>query len=236
MKYFSCRNSKSYNVAKTFWFKVIIKERESSIVCLFFILKISMIQPVKLLFITLLCLGITQLNAQVFRAGFVGGINIKKQKSTELSNFEGLKFGLNTGLVIKGKIAKRLAVSTEMLFTQPGSYIEPESYPNFALSTLWLNYIEVPVYLSFLRNEVDGYYRNHYSIGVSYARLVHVHAISPAEDFSSQIIWDNKSTIIGHLTIAHYFNHNVGFDLRLSATKNSKSWTFPASLRGIYLL
>jgi len=193
-------------------------------------------QIIKLLFTTLLFLGINHLNAQVFRVGFVGGMNIKKQKSTELSNFEGLKFGLNTGLVVKGRIAERLAISTELLFTQPGSYIEPESYPNFALSTLWLNYVEVPFYVSFLRNERDDYYRNHYSIGVSYARLVHIHAISSVEDFSNQIIWNNKSTIVGHLTMAHYLNHHVGFDLRLSATKNSKSWTFPASLRGIYLL
>jgi len=178
--------------------------------------------------------GIIQVNAQRFQAGFVGGFNLSELEGEDnISSF----FGLNTGLVATAKIGEIWSLSTEFLFTKSADYLHPAYYPPADYGKVRLNYLEVPVYLSILTYKRDNYFQKHFSLGISYARLLAITAEDKTgNDLSNQIIWNNKSTLVGHLKVAHYFNPQVGVDFRASLTNKDAYWAWTLAFRAIYLL
>lgn len=107
----------------------------------------------------------------VFSGGAVAGTNFSQVDGDYFAGY--YKIGLNAGGIVYAHIAKRVALSMEILYSQKGSKSNiPIPSPKLAHTYITnygikLNYIELPIMIN--------YYDNHKScagIGVSYSRLM----------------------------------------------------------------
>lgn len=111
------------------------------------------------------------LNSQhLFYAGFVCGSNFAQ---VDGDNFAGYyKAGLNVGAIGYLKVAKRVSLSWEILYSQKGSNINIEQLSvdkKFRIKdySISANYAEIPVMIN-----VFDKLKSHIGIGVSYGKLV----------------------------------------------------------------
>ena len=108
---------------------------------------------------------------RVFSGGLVAGVNCAQVDGDYFAGY--YKFGLNAGPIVYAQIAKRVAFSMELLYSQKGSKSNIPT-PSITLPDVLIlkygintNYVELPIMIN--------YYDKHKSnigIGFSYNRLI----------------------------------------------------------------
>ena len=154
---------------------------------------------------------------QRFKAGIIAGITAAQIDGDASAGYN--KVGLQGGLRGIVVLEQKQDASIELLFTQRGSRNESKTPPFFKTT---LNYIEVPVqwhYHDWAANgdpEDPDFYRVHFNIGLSYARLLgyeddsdgSVAGVSPALPFLKK---DSYSFLIG---ASFFASKHIGFTFR----------------------
>ena len=192
----------------------------------------SHFKPYLVLFIFILLIT-NKVSAQRFQLGLVGGINLSELEGEDISS----NFGLNTGLKIKTAISEGWALSTELLYSQAGEYVIPVYYPPVNYGKIRLDYLEIPLSISRQFYPKEGYFEKQFSLGLSYVQLVHYKAADAfGTDVTPQIIWDQKTNLIGHLGISHFFNKQTALNFRAALGKNDNVWAWTLAFRGIYFI
>lgn len=129
-----------------------------------------------LLFIVLLPTGVQaqrRQKQQRFKAGLIAGVTASQIDGDASAGYH--KLGLQGGLRGIAVLNDKQDMSIELLFTQRGSRNQPKTFPDFNVT---LNYVEVPVQWHYhdwpANDDSDNpdYYRVHFNVGLSYARLI----------------------------------------------------------------
>jgi hypothetical protein len=148
---------------------------------------------------------------RVFYGGVVIGANFAQVDGDYFAGYH--KIGLNVGGIVYAQVAKHVALSLEILYSQKGSKSNlPE--PSTTLVNTYItkyginvNYAEIPVMINYFDKR-----KSHFGVGVSYGRLV-----SSSENLqidSSNVIksidFNNKYPFI-----TNAFDVLAGFELHL---------------------
>ena len=157
-----------------------------------------------------------------FNAGLVVGLNFSQVDGDNFFGFN--KNGLLTSLKGIMYLNERLDITTGITFVQRGSRFE--DYQTGRLDRkhhrqIRLDYIEIPLLLTFKKLQKDGKGRR-FDIGGSFARLFHSdikEAITPfTEDFSYSALEgqfnNNEFNFIAG--ISHFFNSRMGLGLQFT--------------------
>ena len=172
---------------------------------------------------------ISTIEAQKFEAGLSFGINMSELDQTGIDSYVGLTAGVR-GIV---KLKKQWHISTEILYSQQGDYVEdiPIAAP---LDKILLEYIEVPIQAHhlFVWNPTLEMHQIQLNYGLTYARLIdsEMVTIDGIEVFYPSNLPSN--ILLYSLGITGYFNQHFGIDWRGTATDDGK---FTLTLKGIYL-
>ena len=108
---------------------------------------------------------------RVFYGGLVAGANFAQVDGDYFAGYH--KVGLNVGGIVYAQLAKHVALSMEILYSQKGSKSDgPEAsltLPNTYILKYGINanYAEVPVMVNYFDKR-----KSHFGMGVSYSRLV----------------------------------------------------------------
>lgn len=111
-----------------------------------------------------------------FKAGLIAGVTASQIDGDESAGYH--KLGLQGGLRGIIGLKEKQDASIELLFTQRGCRNQPKTFPEFSVT---LDYVEVPLqwhYHDWAANEDSDkpdFYRVHFNVGVSYARLLNYH-------------------------------------------------------------
>ncbi len=97
---------------------------------------------------------ITNGQAQQFQLGVVGGINLSELAGADIAGY----VGLHTGLKVATNLKTRLELSAELIYSQAGEYVVPIAYPITDFGKIHLNYLEIPLYLTYLGFPIDDYF------------------------------------------------------------------------------
>lgn len=109
----------------------------------------------KVLFIAIIFLGLTNLNAQKARFGIKGGLNVANLDYSGSSVSPTLKSNIsfNAGILVEIMVAKKVAIQPELFYSAQGTNFEYQVISNGAVintnNTINLNYINLPVMLKF---------------------------------------------------------------------------------------
>ena len=107
----------------------------------------------------------------VFYGGVVVGANFAQVDGDYYAGYR--KIGLNAGGIVYAQLAKHVALSLEILYSQKGSKSDgPQQSPanqNIAILNYGItaNYAEVPIMINYFDKR-----KTHFGIGISYNRLV----------------------------------------------------------------
>ena len=152
--------------------------------------------------------------ASRFRAGVFGGINLSQIEGDGVSGYK--KIGLNAGLTTSYRLHKHWSINLEMAYSEKGSF--EKTYDQFECQ---MNYIEVPVYISFhdwvvATNKNRYYSRVKANAGLAYGRLLNGKVTNnlttlPDEDFEATFRKNDFSIVLG---AAFYFSPEFSFDFR----------------------
>lgn len=110
---------------------------------------------------------------QRFRGGIVAGVTASQIDGDASAGYN--KVGLQAGLRVAAILKEKQDISVEIAYTQRGCRNEAKTPPYFKTT---LNYVEVPVqwhYHDWLvdnGDEAENFYRVHFNVGASYARLI----------------------------------------------------------------
>lgn len=181
----------------------------------------------------LLIVFITKSKAQGFQLGLIGGVNLSELAGSDIFSY----VGLHTGLKVGAHLKTRLNISTELVYSQAGEYVLPISYPITNFGKIHLNYLEIPLYLTYLGFPKEDFFQKKFSFGVAYTQLLS-HKVEDilGKNISDQVIWDRRNSVIGLLGVSHHFNKNLELNFRAALGKNEESWAWTLSFRGIYNL
>ena len=108
---------------------------------------------------------------RVFYGGVVIGANFAQVDGDYFAGYH--KMGLNVGGIVYAQVAKHVALSMEILYSQKGSKStlpEPSSTLPDTYITKYginLNYAEIPVMINYFDKR-----KSHFGVGVSYSRMV----------------------------------------------------------------
>ena len=120
----------------------------------------------------LICVATTGFGQRRFKAGVTVGLNASQINGDANAGFN--KLGLMGGLKAAAILGPKSEFGLEILYSQRGS--QSDLIPNSGLlvAKIRTNYIEVPVYYTFMDWEVEDldYYRMHFNVGFSYGRLI----------------------------------------------------------------
>jgi hypothetical protein len=108
---------------------------------------------------------------RVFYGGLVVGTNFAQVDGDYFAGYH--KIGFNAGGIVYAQLAKHVALSMEILYSQKGSKSNnPE--PSLTLSNVYIvkygiaaNYAEIPIMINYFDKR-----KSHFGVGVSYSRLV----------------------------------------------------------------
>ena len=108
---------------------------------------------------------------RVFYGGLIIGANFAQVDGDYFAGYH--KIGLNVGGIVYAQVAKHVALSMEILYSQKGSKSNiPE--PSLTLPNTYiikyginLNYAEIPIMINYFDKR-----KSHFGVGVSYGRLV----------------------------------------------------------------
>ena len=108
---------------------------------------------------------------RVFYGGLIAGANFAQVDGDYFAGYH--KVGVNAGGIVYAQLAKHVALSMELLYSQKGSKSNgPEAsltLPNTYILNYGINndYAEVPVMINYFDKR-----KSHFGIGLSYSRLV----------------------------------------------------------------
>ena len=148
---------------------------------------------------------------KVFRGGAVVGANFAQVDGDYFAGYH--KIGLNAGGIVYAQLAKRVALSMELLYSQKGSKSNIGE-PSLTLQNVFIakygisaNYIELPIMINYFDKR-----KSHAGIGVSYSRLINSKETLQID--SNNVIKDidlnNKYPFV-----ANNFDFLAGVDLNL---------------------
>ena len=111
---------------------------------------------------------------KVFYGGAIVGVNFAQVDGDYFAGYH--KIGFNGGAIVYAQVARHVALSMEILYSQKGSKSHiPE--PSLTLPNTYIikygiaaNYVEVPVMINYFDKR-----KSHFGVGVSYGRLVNSH-------------------------------------------------------------
>lgn len=157
-----------------------------------------------------MCLSATSF-AQGFDATLLTGFNAAQIDGDDLAGFN--KFGLHGGIKVGYLVKPKLHLSTELLLSQRGSRSSIRIGSPVEVSNISLNYIELPVVVSFLDWLVDdSYHKVKADVGLSYAFLYQANASNSFFEDDTELFADNDlSFLVG---LGYRFNEKIGVNLR----------------------
>lgn len=162
-----------------------------------------------ILIMTLLWLGWNPAaQAQRFKGGLIGGINLAQLDGDKLTGFN--KIGFNAGARVSAVLTERWQLSIEMLYAQQGSSRTKNDDFSSIYDKIHLNFVEVPVMINFLE------WKFHVSAGFSYGRLMNFEVIDATGEDTSDLQNFNSDIFSGILGATYYFNDHVGLNIRWS--------------------
>ena len=108
---------------------------------------------------------------RVFYGGAIVGVNFAQVDGDYFAGYH--KIGLNVGGIVYAQVARHVALSMELLYSQKGSKSNiPE--PSTTLPNTYIvkyginaNYAEIPIMINYFDKR-----KSHFGVGVSYGRLV----------------------------------------------------------------
>lgn len=177
---------------------------------------------------------VQQAQAQRFKAGLIGGVNLAQLDGDKLTGFN--KIGFNAGARVSAVLHERWQLSIEMLYAQQGSSRTKDDDLSSIYDKIRLNFVEVPVMINFLE------WKFHVSAGFSYARLINFEVIDYTGTDTSDLQNFNSNIFSGILGATYYFNEHIGLNVRWSKYFNDLSGEGDNQLigriigiRGIYM-
>ncbi|MCI5080098.1 MAG: PorT family protein [Saprospiraceae bacterium] len=158
-----------------------------------------------LMFSLLFCFS-QQLEAQRFKAGIVAGINLSQLDGDDLVGYN--RIGINAGGKVAAVLTDRLELGMELLYSQKGSNRSRTDNFNSTFDEIRLNYVEVPVMLSFTdwKFQVNG--------GFSYARLIDYRVEDFLEGDVTESFEYNQNIFSIVVGATYFFRENFGLNLR----------------------
>ena len=121
---------------------------------------------------------------RVFSGGLVAGANFTQVDGDYFAGYR--KIGLNAGAIVYAQVAKHVALSMEILYSQKGSKSDGPQFSPGLSSLLILkygitaNYAEIPIMINYFDK-----HKSHIGIGVSYGRLVNINESITTDSLST---------------------------------------------------
>jgi len=150
---------------------------------------------------------------KVFYGGLVAGANFAQVDGDYFAGYH--KIGLNVGGIVYTQLAKHVAVSLEILYSQKGSSTKFGEFSPYNTKVFIVNYgivanyAEIPVMINYFDKR-----KSHFGIGVSYGRLVNGNeTVSAKLDSVSSVITPYGNTQYPFKKDA--FDFLAGVDLHL---------------------
>lgn len=178
-------------------------------------------------------LSITNLSAQRFSAGIVGGMNAAVSEILGLENAT----GLNLGLVGSAKLVNRFYLTTEILWSQNGEYILPVQYADIQYDKVRLDFVEIPIQLAYLmrpKND-ENYQKGWLRIGVAYTRLLDFKIEVGLVERNELVVWDKREALLINFGGVYFFNQHWGLNCRMSLSTFGKDMAPTLAFRGMYV-
>jgi hypothetical protein len=176
----------------------------------------------KAFLITFIALIINGLSAQSrFGGGVVLGFNAAQMDGDYAAGFH--KVGLNAGLRGTARLNAdgRWLLTTELLYSQRGARsVEADRVtPNWSAT---LNYLEVPVLLSYLdwAQDEGAYYKVHFTVGASFGRLFSSKVSDPFTHPRAAIDAFAQNDYSYTAGVSYFINRHWGFTWRYSRSIN----------------
>ena len=163
--------------------------------------------------IILVCLGIAHLQGQTFKGGIVFGANASQINGDFIAGFN--KIGLHMGLKVTSDISEKLAWSTELLYSERGSHTKAKFSDPFTIS---INYVEIPILISFKDWEQEDYYKMHFEAGASVGRIINEKVKDIGGNTNIDGLNQTDLSIIFGATL--YSNKHLGFSARYTHSIN----------------
>ncbi len=164
-----------------------------------------------------------------FVGGLVAGFNASQINGDDLAGYN--KLGLNTGIIGGYQWKEKFGTHIEFLYSQKGS--RSTISQSDITRGFRINYIEVPVYVTFYDWEKGGFYRIQAEGGLSFGRLISTSSIG---DFENPILDGiNKNEISWLLGATYFFRENTGVNLRYTHGINRLHNDFTQRFRSFLL-
>lgn len=148
--------------------------------------------------------------AQVFKAGIVGGLNFAQIDGDNIGGYA--QWGVNAGFISQIDISQRWKVDVEILFDQRGSrVVVTQNNPvPFRIAT---DYASIPILVKF--HDLKG--GMNFGAGLSYGRLVRTRYVFNGEDLTDDYFTGgDRNFDMGILAdLSYMFNEVWGLNLRI---------------------
>ncbi|MCB0687676.1 MAG: PorT family protein [Saprospiraceae bacterium] len=163
--------------------------------------------------ILMLSLVVGHLEAQTFRGGVVLGANASQINGDLIAGFN--KIGLHLGLKVVSDITDKIAWSTELLYSERGSHTQAKFSDPFTIS---INYVEIPLLISFKDWQQEDYYKMHFEAGASLGRIID----QKVKDIGGNTDIDglNETDLSAIVGATLYSNDHLGFSARYTHSIN----------------
>lgn len=161
----------------------------------------------------LVILLVFSVNAQTFRAGVVFGANASQINGDFIAGFD--KIGLHLGLKVASDITEKMSWSTELLYSERGSRTGGRFSDPFTIS---INYVEIPILISFKDWLKDDYYKMHFEAGASLGRIIN----EKVKDVGGNVSIDglNQTDLSMVVGATVFSNQHLGFTVRYTHSIN----------------
>lgn len=187
-----------------------------------------------ILFYALFLSGLPAQNSR-FGAGIVAGLNFAELEGDGITDY----FGLNAGLIGTARISRHAQLGMEILFSQNGEYILPESYPYLQYGQVRLNHLEIPLHIDWLIGvfKRDDFYDWNLNLGVAYTRLL-THQVEDVyhQDVSNQVIYGKRDAFLLQAGTTFHFTKRLGLNLKTSLPIRVEGLNWTLAARIVYLV
>lgn len=170
-----------------------------------------------------------------FGAGIVAGLNFAELEGNGITDY----FGLNAGLIGTARISRHAQVGMEILFSQNGEYILPESYPYVQYGQVQLNHLEIPLHIDWLIGvfKREDFYDWNLNLGVAYTRLFsHQAEDINNQDVSNQIVYGKRDAFLLQAGTTYHFTKRLGLNLKTSLPIRVEGLNWTLAARMVYLI
>ncbi|MBL0236241.1 MAG: outer membrane beta-barrel protein [Saprospiraceae bacterium] len=193
----------------------------------------------KLLLISFIFIGLYSCDcfaqSSRFKTGVVAGLNFSELEGDEITDY----LGLNAGLIGTARLSKHTQLGMEILFSQNGEYILPESYPALQYGQIWLNHIEVPIHFDWLIGvfQRNKFYDWNLNIGIAYTRLLNYNIENNDKvNVNDLISYENKQAILLQAGTIYNFTKNIGLNLKASLPIRIEGLNWTLAARLVYVI